>query len=212
MENHKRQTFDLNWTVLNGTPTCLVVTNQAGVIEAINEPAAQLLDVSGQPLKGESFFSFLNPEYLNNGKFKEFFSSKDDNTYYGELDLCAGMHRSEAVKVDFHLSRIEIETTPYFVFTLEVPKKQAKPVKNEQTSEKFMRLFATPLPIGVFITDSRGAILYTNTKFQTILGVSLEESLFVRWETIIYPDDRDKVLAELKRAQESYSTFSDEFH
>ena len=45
-------------------------------------------------------------------------------------------------------------------------------------------------PDGIFVTDAQGAGLYTNRRWQDIVGLSLEASLTIDWSLAIYPDDR----------------------
>ncbi|MFO7966848.1 MAG: PAS domain S-box protein [Archaeoglobaceae archaeon] len=75
-----------------------------------------------------------------------------------------------------------------------------------KVSEKHSRLVAESLPIGVFETDERGRIVYTNTKWQEIFGIPLEESVDLTIADMFY-DDGDGILSEWSEKMNNYWEF-----
>ncbi len=76
-------------------------------------------------------------------------------------------------------------------------------------SEERFRLISETIHFGVFEMDENGSLLYTNTSFQDIFGLTLVESLVVDWRDYLHPDDRQLVVGQLEQALkelESYST------
>ena len=45
-------------------------------------------------------------------------------------------------------------------------------------------------PDGIFVTDAQGAGVYTNRRWQEMVGLSLEASLSTEWSLAVHPDDR----------------------
>ncbi len=76
-------------------------------------------------------------------------------------------------------------------------------------SEERFRLISETIHFGVFEMDENGSLLYTNTSFQEIFGLTLVESLVVDWRDYLHPDDKQRVVGQLDQALkelESYST------
>ncbi len=63
-------------------------------------------------------------------------------------------------------------------------------------SEERFRLISEALPAGVFETDEKGYLIYTNTRWQNIFDLSLMESLTVDWLKYLHPDDRNSFSAQ----------------
>ncbi|MHB8741527.1 MAG: bifunctional diguanylate cyclase/phosphodiesterase [Sulfuricaulis sp.] len=61
-------------------------------------------------------------------------------------------------------------------------------------SEERARTVAENSPIGIFLADPDGKVIYSNRAFHTMLGVSFEEPLLERWVGFIHPNDRERVL------------------
>lgn len=79
-----------------------------------------------------------------------------------------------------------------------------------QSEEKFRTLSASA-PVGIYLTDSRGACIYVNRRWQEIYGLSLEESLGDDWSRSIHPGDRDSVTSEWSRIAQAGTGFEMEF-
>jgi PAS domain S-box-containing protein len=69
-----------------------------------------------------------------------------------------------------------------------------------QTSEERFRLLCTCSPVGVFVTDTEGNILYTNPRFRTICQLSEDCPIEQGWLDRVHPD-------ELDLARSSWTTF-----
>lgn len=78
-------------------------------------------------------------------------------------------------------------------------------------SELKFRTLSEASPLGVYATDPSGACVYTNAQWQSIFGLTLEQSLGEAWATAIHPDDRDGVFSSWRRAAESGAEFDMEF-
>lgn len=78
-------------------------------------------------------------------------------------------------------------------------------------SELRFRSLSESSPVGVFQTDLDGKCLYTNTCWQEIAGLTLEESLGDGWMNTIHPDDRQLVVEEWNRSVQEKQEFFQEF-
>jgi PAS domain S-box-containing protein len=78
-------------------------------------------------------------------------------------------------------------------------------------SERKFRTLSDASPLGVFHTDAQGQCSYTNARWQSIFGLSHEQSLGGGWSSTLHPDDRDAVFAEWQRAAAAGVEFAMEF-
>ncbi|MBD2293346.1 response regulator [Anabaena sphaerica FACHB-251] len=86
-----------------------------------------------------------------------------------------------------------------FEKTLEVKQQAAQLLTaNAQLkrSEEQFRCLSACSPVGIFLTDIAGVCTYTNPRYQTILGITPEESLGEGWLRSLHPQDREQVLAD----------------
>lgn len=61
-----------------------------------------------------------------------------------------------------------------------------------ESEERFRSLSASS-PVGIFLTDVEGRCTYTNPRFQSICGLSLQESLGEAWLQSVHSEDRAQV-------------------
>jgi PAS domain S-box-containing protein len=78
-------------------------------------------------------------------------------------------------------------------------------------SEHKFRTLSDASPLGVFHTDEQGHCSYTNARWQSIFGLSLEQSLGEGWTSTLHPDDRPAVFAEWQRTAAAGVEFAMEF-
>jgi PAS domain S-box-containing protein len=78
-------------------------------------------------------------------------------------------------------------------------------------NEEQFRALGESAPIGIFLTDAEDLCTYTNTRLQSISGLTLEQSLGHGWYRAIHPDDLGAVLAALSAQAEEGRQFSREF-
>ncbi|MDP3856581.1 MAG: ATP-binding protein [Stagnimonas sp.] len=62
-------------------------------------------------------------------------------------------------------------------------------------SERRFRTLAAAAPVGIFLTDASGAVVYTNLAAQAITGLPPERNLGSGWISALHPDDYDGTLA-----------------
>ena len=78
-------------------------------------------------------------------------------------------------------------------------------------SEGRFRKLSESSPIGIFQTDAAGKCLYTNPRWQSLTGLTLEESLGDGWSRGIHPEERSRVSEEWSASAREGRDFDREF-
>lgn len=65
-----------------------------------------------------------------------------------------------------------------------------------RASEERFRCLSASSPVGIFLTDIRGHVIYTNQRFRSILGLTFMETLGERWTRSVLQQDRVRVLQD----------------
>jgi len=77
-------------------------------------------------------------------------------------------------------------------------------------SEARFRAMSDASPLGIFVSDRKGACVYANPAYQRIVGEMATEPWGIDWRSALAPEDRVRVLAEWDRAAETGQAFSAE--
>ena len=80
-----------------------------------------------------------------------------------------------------------------------------------QASERRFRTLSESAPIGIFLTDAAGRVLYDNHCCQKLGGVSIEDATAGAWMRSIHPNDLPRVTASLKESEREGRDFDHEF-
>ncbi|HEY9639481.1 MAG TPA: PAS domain S-box protein, partial [Coleofasciculaceae cyanobacterium] len=80
-----------------------------------------------------------------------------------------------------------------------------------QESEQRYANLARMSPVGIFKTDCKGDMLYTNERWTEIAGLTSEEARGSGWRRSIHPIDRDRVTADWYRYVRARLPFQAEF-
>lgn len=65
-------------------------------------------------------------------------------------------------------------------------------------------------PVGVFHTDGQGDVLYVNTRWRRMTGLTQSQAVGSGWARAIHPDDRRRVTQEWRRAVQEQRDFQTE--
>lgn len=65
-------------------------------------------------------------------------------------------------------------------------------------SEGRFRAISEDSPLGIFVTDENGNMIYINRRAQEITGFHPEDNLDQRWSDLIHPEDRERVTTDWK--------------
>jgi PAS domain S-box-containing protein len=78
-------------------------------------------------------------------------------------------------------------------------------------SEARFRSLSDASPIGIFQTDVKGHCSYTNARWQSLAGLSFEESLGEGWVKAIHPDEREAVFAHWNQCVKEGCEYEQQF-
>jgi PAS domain S-box-containing protein len=124
--------------------------------------------------------------------------------------------------VDYLFKPIEPEilTSKVAVFVdlfkkTEEVKRQARELAAVNTelreSEERFRSLSACSPVGIFLTDVEGRCTYANPRFQSICGLTLEQSLGEGWLQSVYPEDLEQVRSDWSTWTITNCEYSNEF-
>ena len=80
-----------------------------------------------------------------------------------------------------------------------------------QSSERRFRVLSESVPMGIFLTDAAGSVIYANPGCQKISGVSSEDAAAGGWMQSIHPGDLPGVIAAIKDSERAGRDFDHEF-
>ncbi|UCE65423.1 MAG: MEDS domain-containing protein [Candidatus Zixiibacteriota bacterium] len=60
-------------------------------------------------------------------------------------------------------------------------------------SESYFRNLVNSAPVALIMTDTSGRCLFANEHWQMLSGLTLQESIGIGWQKVIYPDDVGKI-------------------
>lgn len=75
------------------------------------------------------------------------------------------------------------------------------------SNEARFRAINEAAPLGIFVTDSSGNVIYTNHQFQRISGQTVEESLGSGWLRAVQDEDRERIAQNWQAAMRSTVPF-----
>jgi two-component system sensor histidine kinase UhpB len=78
-------------------------------------------------------------------------------------------------------------------------------------SEEVFRKLSECSPAGVFLTNAKGAITYTNPRWRSILGLPAGEEGAKEWTLAVHPKDRDQVVEQWRRCVQEGREYAQEF-
>lgn len=78
-------------------------------------------------------------------------------------------------------------------------------------SDNKFRALTDSAPVGIFLDDAHGRAIYINKKCAELVGVPAEKALEFDWIPYLHPDDRERMVAEWKKAYENSSEFCLEY-
>jgi PAS domain S-box-containing protein len=78
-----------------------------------------------------------------------------------------------------------------------------------KNSEARFRSLTESSPVGVFSLDSTGRVTYTNPRLRQICGLPSGPAAGATWIDLVHPDDRDRMLRELRASSEAGTPYSD---
>jgi len=186
-----------------------IVVVQKGLLKFVSPKAAEILGTPiekliNQPVKEEIHDDDFN--WLVEHQQDMFFGEKKLDHFNIKIVNNIGKTRI----LDISPVKANWEGYPSILIFLTDITEQKQAEEDLKKSEEQFRLISETLPVGVFEADESGGCIYTNSKWQEIFGVSLNESLTSDWIEFIYEEDRQSVSKEWHSMTENLNSFSTE--
>jgi diguanylate cyclase (GGDEF)-like protein/PAS domain S-box-containing protein len=70
----------------------------------------------------------------------------------------------------------------------------------DSSAPELLNALTTHTPVGVFVSDSKGACVFVNERWCELTGLGFAEALGDGWSMALHPDDQDRVAAEWRAA------------
>jgi two-component system, sensor histidine kinase and response regulator len=80
-----------------------------------------------------------------------------------------------------------------------------------QKSEAKFRSLGESSPDGIFMADTGGQWIYSNSQWAKLTGLSSDQSLGSGWTGAIHPDDKARILQDWGQSLRDHTNFSEEF-
>jgi diguanylate cyclase (GGDEF)-like protein/PAS domain S-box-containing protein/putative nucleotidyltransferase with HDIG domain len=81
----------------------------------------------------------------------------------------------------------------------------------ERASEERFQVLADSAPVGIYVADADGRLLYANDRWHEIYGLPGEDALGEAWVDAVHPDDRELAFETWRTAVEQATTFDATF-
>jgi two-component system, cell cycle sensor histidine kinase and response regulator CckA len=109
----------------------------------------------------------------------------------GEAMIFSAYHKE--VDKHFEISAFSPKDGQFAVIFNDITAREQMRMVLAESEEKF-RALCNSSPIGIFMADSQGQIIYSNPRLEEISGLSTAEVLGNGWYRAIHPDDREETL------------------
>jgi PAS domain S-box-containing protein/putative nucleotidyltransferase with HDIG domain len=81
---------------------------------------------------------------------------------------------------------------------------------NLKKSEELFKTLAHVSPVGIYMCNFNGEVLFVNDQWCTITGITNEEAAGLGWTKILHPEDKEKVLNEFLYAAQNQRRYKTE--
>jgi two-component system, sensor histidine kinase and response regulator len=132
---------------------------------------------------------------------------------FEDVFLIMAIRQSRREMRGIALHRAELEETNAEVESKVARRTEQLTVAHQElrTSEQRFRTLSNSSPIGIVETDAAGNCLYTNRRWQSITGLTLEESLGSGWARALHPEDADAVIRNWQKTAAAAGEFNMEY-
>jgi PAS domain S-box-containing protein len=200
----------------NGASIGMALVSPGGRFLQVNRALCGILGYSEEELLAKTFQDLTHPDDLDADRdLARQLLANDITTYQVEKRYLCKDGRLAWVRVTVSLVHDAKGDPLYFVFQMQdiTPYKAAGAALRE--AEARYRTLVEQIPAAVYV-DPAGALgspLYVSPRVETLLGYRPDEWLAASnlWVERIHPEDRQRVLAELTRANETGESLSLEY-
>ncbi len=200
---------------LNSIGDGVITTDTEGKVTFMNPQAESLTGCSEKKAADRSLGDFFKIIGKEGGEGIEDLVSQ---ALEGEMIECSARdhflvnNEGEKITVDCNAAPIrdDLGNRTGVVIAFRDVRKRKRTENALQKSEQRFKLISEGLPLGLFETDKGGSILFTNTKWQQMFGLSLEQSLDKNLGDMFLDKDRKKLCREWEENVKEFGEFSRE--
>ena len=195
-ENHLR-------TILQTEPQCIKLLGKNNELLDMNPAGLAMVEADSlEQLKGKSILGIVDDPY------KKAFTQLTQDIFKGD----AGWLEFEITGLKGTYRWLETNAVPlknaddtiYSLLgvTRDITERKKAEIKLIESEEKF-RTLVDLAPIGIFFVKPDGEVTYGNAADLKMTGLTWEEMEGFNWINAIHPDDRNKVIEDWKKSQET---------
>ncbi len=180
-------------SIADASPMLLWISDDAGNRTFFNKAWCEFTGLSREDSIADGWHDVVHPDdrEIYHRKWKEAAYYRSRFQLEFRLKHSTGTYRwvmEQAVPLVSATGRVEA----YVSSCVDLSSRNADELQ-DQNSEARFRAVSEAAPLGIFVTDSDGNIIYTNHRFQEITGQKSEESLGSGWLKAVPTEDRERI-------------------
>jgi PAS domain S-box-containing protein len=197
---------------------CIVSMNSAGAITEFNPAAEQTFGYRRDDVLGKDMASLLIPPSLRASHRRSLarYLATGATRILGKRTELSGL-RADGTEfpIEVTVTPVDVPGGPMFTaFIRDVTDRRRATEERERATDAVraceyrFRTLTRQAPVGIIALDPEGRCDFVNERWCEMAGMSAEESMGLRWQDALHPDDRQSVLAAFYDAATAGSDFS----
>jgi PAS domain S-box-containing protein len=190
--------------VVDNVKEVIFQVDPVGSLTFLNSAWTEITGFSVEECLGTSFLDYLYPdEHQSNADL--FLALLEQ-----ELEYCRQAFRFVAkdghlcwLEVYAQLTRATDGTILGISGTLNDISDRKRAEQALRASETRYRTLTTHAPVGIFEINAQGDCIFVNQRWCELTGITFAEAMGQGWTKALHPDDRERVLAEMRSTHES---------
>jgi PAS domain S-box-containing protein len=180
-------------SIADASPMLLWISDDAGNRTFFNKAWCEFTGLSREDSIADSWHDVVHPDdrEIYHRKWREAAYYRSRFQLEFRLRHSTGVYRwvmEQAIPLVSASGRVEA----YVSSCVDLSSRNADELQGQSNEARF-RAVSEAAPLGIFVTDSDGNIIYTNHRFQEITGQSSEESLGSGWLRAVPKEDRERL-------------------
>jgi PAS domain S-box-containing protein len=196
-------------SIADASPMLLWISDDAGNRTFFNKAWCEFTGLSREDSIVDGWHDVVHPDdrEIYNRKWKEAAYYRGRFQLEFRLKHSSGTYRwvmEQAIPLVSASGRVEA----YVSSCVDLSSRNANELQGQSNEARF-RAVSEAAPLGIFVTDSDGNIIYTNHRFQEITGQRGEESLGSGWLKAVPAEDRERIQKNWYASTKTASSFEE---